>query len=229
MPLPIEMYTAFNAGKIQFGASEKTRHNGNRVPFRVEDWRHPQIIIQTPLVAAPFGVSKFIDPKNPSDVSYNIDISFRDFKSNEEMGDFHARMKQLDEVMLGAGVENSQQWFNLMEGQKLDEQTVKMFLRKLVKDPVRKSDDGREYAPTMRIKVPIRNGVPACPVFDEMKREVDIDYITRGCMLKIIMELNPAVWFVNKTYGVTWKVTQVQVTSRPTGLDGYAFVEPDAS
>ena len=102
---------------------------------------------------------------------------------------------------------------------------VKEFLRELVQD--KKVDrNGKPYPAQMKTKVPMKNGEPNCPVYDETRQAVTPDYITKGATVKMILELTN-VWFVGKTsFGVTWRVIQVAVLSRPR-VEGYAFCDDD--
>ena len=76
------------------------------------------------------------------------------------------------------------------------------------------------------MQVPIKNGQPNLPVYDEGRQSVSPDYIIKGSTVKMILELGN-VWFVGKaSFGVTWRVLQVAVLSRPQ-LEGYAFCEDD--
>jgi hypothetical protein len=46
--------------------------------------------------------------------------------------------------------------------------------------------------------------------------------VTKGCTVKMIVELG-SVWFVNKNFGVTWRLVQAAVTGRKDQFDNYAF------
>ena len=68
--------------------------------------------------------------------------------------------------------------------------------------------------------MPIKNGQPNLPVYDEGRQSVAPDYIIKGSTVKMILELGN-VWFVGKaSFGVTWRVLQVAVLSNhPNGRD----------
>lgn len=205
------MYTAFTPANLQFLASEKNRKGGKIIPISSNGNR--TIRIQTPAVTLPFGVTPYMDPKTNETESYSMDISFRGHDTDPRLADFLARMIQLDEVLLTAAVTNSKDWF----GKSHNKDLVAEFLRKLVKhDPT-----GR-YAPTMKVKVPSIRGEPTCNFYDEAARPVSIDAFEKGCTVKLIIELS-TVWFVNKNFGVTWRLQQAQVVDRPKRMQKFAF------
>jgi hypothetical protein len=213
MASSIASYRAFDASALQFGPLDKNRKGGKIVGINDGSNSRRRIMIQTPVVALPFGVSEFLNTDQTK--SYTIDLSFRGHDADPGMADFLARMRQLDEELLSVAVARSPEWF----GKKMGKDVVKEFMRKLVKDP-----SNPQYAPTMKVKVPIVNGEPACQFFDENRQPVGIDYITKGTTAMMILELSPSVWFVNKNFGVSWRLAQLAVMSKPGRLDGFAFV-----
>lgn len=214
----VSLYSAFNASDLQFAPLEKNKKGGKIVNLSVagQDARK-RIVIQTPVVAVPFGVTPYQEATTGEIQSYSIDISFRNYDTDPRIADFLARMRQLDDVMLDTAVKNSKEWF----GKAMSKDVVKEFIRKLVKDPANK-----QYPPVMKIKVPVINGEPTSQFYDENRQPVGIDYVTKGSTLKMILELG-SVWFVNKNFGVTWKLLQAAVVSRPRRLDAYAFADDD--
>lgn len=215
----LSLYSAFDASKLTFAPLEKNKKGGKMVslfPPIGEDGIKKRVVIQTPVVAVPFGVTPYQEATTGEIQSYSIDISFRGHETNPEIADFLARMRHLDDVLLDAAVANSKEWF----GKTMSKDVVKEFIRKLVKEPT-----NPQYAPVMKVKVPVVRGEPVSKFFDENKQPVPIDYITKGSTVKMILELSPSVWFVNKNFGVTWKLSQAKVESRPCNMDAYAFCD----
>lgn len=214
----VSLFTAFDASTLQFSPVQKNKKGGQVVNLGAAgaDGGTKRVMIQTPEVAVPFGVSPYMD-NNGEVQSYSIDLSFRGADVDPRMADFQARMRRLDEVLLDTAVQRSKEWF----GKAQSKDVVAEFLRKLVKDP-----RDPKYAPTMKVKVPIINGAPASLFYNENREPVGIDYVTKGSTVKMILELS-SVWFVNKTFGVTWKLMQAVVVTRAGGLDTYAFMADD--
>lgn len=211
------LYSAFDASALCFAPMEKNKKGGKIVNLAVagQDAKR-RIVMQTPAVAVPFGVSPYTDASGEIQ-SYSIDIAFRNSDTDPHIADFLGRMRHLDEVLLDTAVANSKDWF----GKAMSKDVVKEFLRKLVKDPT-----NPQYSPIMKIKVPMVNGAPISQFYDEGRRPASIDYVTKGSTVRMILELS-SVWFVNKNFGVTWKLLQAGVESRPRQLDGYSFVSDE--
>lgn len=215
------LYSAFDASALQFAPLEKNKKGGKivNVSLPAPDGGKRRITIQTPVVAVPFGVTPYQEANTGEIQSYSIDISFRNVETDPRIADFLARMRTLDDVLLDTAVTNSKEWF----GKAMTKDVVKEFLRKMVKDPA-----NTQYPPVMKVKVPVINGEPTSQFYDENRQPVGIDYITKGTTVKMILELSP-MWFFNKNFGVTWKLLQAAVVSRPRRLDSYAFADDDTA
>ena len=216
------LYSAFDATALQFAPLEKNKKGGKIVNLFTTsgtDGTKKRIVMQTPTLAVPFGVTPYQEATTGEIQSYSIDVSFRNAESDPRIAEFLARMRQMDDVLLDTAVSRSKEWL----GKSMSKDLVQEFLRKLVKDPANK-----QYPPVMKIKVPVVNGEPTAQFYDENRQPVGIDYITKGCTIKMILELSPSVWFVNKNFGVTWRLLQAAVVSRPRRLDGYAFADDGA-
>lgn len=211
------LYSSFDAAALQFGPVDKNKKGGKVVPLGVPgaDGSKKRIVIQTPVVAVPFGVTPYQEATTGEIQSYSIDISFRNLDTDPRIADFLERMKRLDDVLLEAAVKNSKEWF----GKSMSKDVIKEFIRKMVKEHAT-----GQYPPVMKVKVPVINGEPTSHFYDENRQPVPIDFITKGSTLKMILELTP-MWFVNKNFGVTWKLLQAAVVSRPRRLDSYAFCD----
>ena len=214
------LYSAFDATTLQFSPLEKNKKGGKIVNlFTTSGNEKKRIVMQTPTLAVPFGVTPYQEATTGEIQSYSIDVSFRNAETDPRIAEFLARMRQMDDVLLDTAVARSKEWL----GKSMSKDLVQEFLRKLVKDPANK-----QYPPVMKIKVPVVNGEPTAQFYDENRQPVGIDYITKGCTIKMILELSPSVWFVNKNFGVTWRLLQAAVVSRPRRLDGYAFADDGA-
>ena len=219
----LQLYSAFDAAALHFGPPEKTKMGGMTVNVYTQapDGSRRRATIQTPPMVVPFGLSAFTDKNTGEIQSYSIDVSFKNSDTDPKIADFLTRMRALDETLLATAVARSPEWF----GGKKNKDLIKEFLRELVQD--KKVDrNGKPYPAQMKTKVPMKNGEPNCPVYDETRQAVTPDYITKGSSVKMILELTN-VWFVGKaSFGVTWRVIQVAVLSRPR-VEGYAFCDDE--
>lgn len=191
---------------VKFSPVTKTA-KGSKIVYA--NGRHGgKVRIQTPVMSAPFGVSKFDDAATGNS-SYSLDLSFRDMDTDEKIGKFLETCRAFDEHVLDVAVSNSKEWL----GKEMSREIVKEFYRSLVRDP---SDP--KYKPTIRLKIS-----PYTEFYDENHNRVELDYITKGSSVRCIVEVS--TWFVNKSFGVSLRILQAQVVSRPLGISGFAFAD----
>lgn len=207
----ITMFNEFEPTAIQFSPLAKTSKGGKIVYLSCPP--NDRIKIQTPVMSAPFGVSSF-DDNGAGIPSYSLDASFKGHDTDERIKTFLTKCRQLDEFVLETAVQRSREWF----GKQMSRDVVSEFLRK----QVREASDPTKYAPTTRFKI-----TPASEFFDEHRQEVDMKYLCKGMTFRCIVEL-ASVWFINKNFGLTWRLVQLGVVSRPdSALTGYAFQADD--
>jgi len=199
----VTLHSAFNPSLITFAPVSKTS-KGSKIVYL--NYNASRLTLQTPVMSAPFGVSRFEDATNGS--SFSLDASFRGLESNDKLAGFLAKCREFDDVILTTATRESKAWF----GKEMSRELVGEFYRTLVREP----SDPR-YAPTMRLKL-----TPNTEVYDENHNVVDQAYITKGCTFRAIVEPN-SVFFVGKNFGVSFRIAQLAIVSRPDGLSGFAF------
>lgn len=213
----VVLYSAFHPSAVQYGPVDRNRNGGKFVPLLGADGAKKRFTIQTPALSMPFGISAYREKPEAEVQSYSIDVSFRNTETDPKVAEFLQKMQDLDAHMLQASVENSKAWF----GKVKSKDTLEDNYRRLVK-----AHPQGKYPPVMKIKIPIQNGQVASMFFDENKKPTDIDYLTKGTTIKLILEMD-RVWFVNNTFGVTWRALQGAVVSRPSRMDTYSMIDED--
>lgn len=210
----ILMYKNFDASKLSCGVVNKNRAGGNQVPL-LYGGKRGSIMLQTPVVAAPFGLSEYM-PDNGTEPKYSIDVSFRGYEENNKTNAFMNTIKSIDNHMIDMGVANSQEWF----GKTMSREVVEELYRPLVKE----SKQPEKYAPTLKCKIRTINKIAS---FTKNREPFEITDLQPGSTVKTILEFAP-VWFVNKQFGVTLTIIQLEMNTPPVGkLTGFAFVEDD--
>ena len=215
MASSICMIKNIDANKITFDPVRKNALGGNVVYLKHNN--APRLQIQTPAVAAPFGMSTFTDEKTGA-VKYSLDISFRGMESEPKIKEFHEKMNSIDEMLIKEGVLNSKEWF----GKKMSNEVIQEFYRPLVK----KSKDPEKYAPTMKFKIPQgRDGSISVDCYNHEKQKVDImEALVPGMKIQGILECS-SVWFVGKNmYGISWRLIQVKL-HKSEKISGFSFLE----
>lgn len=210
-------YSEFDPSLVKFGPVGRYSKGGKFVPLYGPSKQ--RIVIQTAILSWPFGVSIYENPRT-GEKTYSIDVAFRDLQTDPKIKTFYDKMLELNEVVLSEAADPSCSWF----GKPMSKEVLNEIYRPLVKQP----KDPR-YSPTMKIKIPVAKGVPTPEFYNEAKELVSLDSITKGCTIVCILELRP-VWFVNKTFGVTWQLVQACITGRasaggPQKFNGYAFLD----
>ena len=217
MASQVVMSTNFDPKAIKFGSVDKTKKGGKIVYLGFGPEGKDRISIQTPAMVLPFGVTPYED--NGEIQSYSVDISFRTADVDPKVADFKTKIDALDEIMIDVATANSEAWF----GKKMTKDLVAEFYRKLV------NNKNPQYPPVLKVKVGVgMNGEPNAQFYDEQRNPVSIEYLSKGTVVKMICEVS-SVWFVNKTFGCTFRLAQAAVVSKPRRLQGYAFQEDDDS
>lgn len=197
----IMLYSAFDPSKLEFGKIEKTKR-GSKIVQLTYDGR-TRIHIQTPKLQLPFGVNK--PYQDGGDVqSHSIDVSFRGHDTSGVIGSFLEKMRAVDASVMDHAVRDSAEWFGSVKPHNV----IQEFFRPLVREPT-----NPVYAPTMKVKIPVVNGVPNSTFFIN-KEQVDMDKVCKGATARFLLELS-GVWFVNKHFGVSWRVVQCDITHTP--------------
>jgi hypothetical protein len=209
----ITIHSKFAPETVVFGDLGKTSKGGKIVFLSFPG--NKRIKVQTPEMSAPFGVSSFADATSGTS-SYSLDASFRGFDTDTKQGRFLAafldKVKSFDDVVLDKATANSKAWL----GKAMDKTLTAEFYRTSVRYPA-----DPKYAPTLRLKLS-----PQTEYYDEKGNQVAMDYITKGCTFRAIVEIS-SVYFVGKNFGVSWRISQVAAVTRPDKLAGFAFQAED--
>lgn len=208
----------FKPSELSFSNLEKNRLGGKQC-FVSRAGTKSKVLLQTPALTLPWGITPFQDVNSGNVQSWSLDVSFKGHETDPAIAEFLAKMRALDEALVDVATARSQEWF----GKSMSRELVAEFTRKFVREPT-----NPQYAPTMKIKIPCVNGMEVTKFYDETRQPVPLEYVSKGSQVRIIMELSP-VWFLNKSVGLTWKAVQVAVVSRPRVIQEYAFVEDQAA
>lgn len=207
------LYKKFDASMLTCGELTKNKSGGNQVSLMYGGNRQ-RIVLQTPQLATPFGVSEYVPDNGP--IKYSLDASFKGIDTDKRLAAFFKTINQIDERMIDLAVENSTTWF----GKNMSKKVVEELYRPLIKP----SKQPEKYAPTIKFK--IRNDPSqSIEVFDTNRDHFDMREFQSGSTVKCIADFAP-VWFVNKQFGLTMTLIQMEIVSPPIGrLQGFAFQE----
>jgi len=159
-----------------------------------------KVVVQTPALRAPFGVS---------DYQGKLSLSLACTPETEET------LRALDQAVLQLVVENYPAWFNTSNA--VDES---WFLSNL------KEDARGRYAPTWRLPIPMYGQKCQMDVFDASKDEIQVRDIAKGNSVIVIAEL-VGLWFVDKKFGIKWKPVQAMIARADADEPGLSFLDDD--
>ena len=213
----VTLYKDFNTNDVTFGQTLKNKAGGNQVYITSKN-KH-KIYLQTPSMYAPFGISEY-NVEGSNMVKYSLDVSFKGYEEDSKINKFMDVVKEIDEYMIKTGVERSTEWF----GKPMTDAVERELYRPLWKE----SSNPDKYAPTFKMKLRMSVNqndfiVNAYHNHEEFK----LDELKPGSKIRSIIEFAP-VWFVNKQFGVTPCLVQLDLVETPrNSLNGFSFEEDD--
>jgi len=215
--MSVLLTSTFDPKAIKFSTLEKNKKGGKVVYVGLDDAAKTRVVLQTPAMVMPFGINPYQESPGGDIQSYSVDVSFRTADVDPIVAEFQAKVKELDEILIKTAQDNCETWF----GPTMKRELIPEFYRKLI------NDKNPQYPPVLKVKVGVgMNGEPSAQFYDESRAPVGIEYLSKGSTVKMIVELS-SVWFVNKTFGATFRLVQAAVVSKPRRLQGYAFQEEE--
>jgi len=131
-------------------------------------------------------------------------------------------MVDLEAKIKADALTNSKDWFGKVHSSPDVIDALYTPMLKYSKDKLTGNPDLTK-APTLRVKLPLWEGVWKCLICDEDGNKLfpgeptktPLDFIKKGTNLAVIMQCG-GLWFANGKFGVTWKLAQA-VVQRPKG------------
>ena len=210
-----------NVSNISYSAP-RTLDNGGRVIYM--NLNRSPIVIQTPEMVAPYGVSNWNDDGKGPD-KYTLDLSFKGKEVRDKLNVFFEKMVALDKKLVHDGVDNSMTWLK----KKINSADVVEALYTPIVKYAKDKTTGEitdKYPPSMKLKLPFINGTFQCEVYDTKRRQVNLKELIdngslKGAKVTAIIQCQ-GLWVAGGKYGCSWKVLQMRV-SPPQTIKGYAF------
>lgn len=219
----IVLPSSLNVASITYSAP-RTLDNGGRMIYM--NLNRSPIVIQTPEMVAPYGVSNWNDDGKGPD-KYTLDLSFKGKEIREKLNVFFEKMVALDKKLVHDGVENSMTW---LKKKITSADVVEALYTPIVKYAKDKTtgEVTDKYPPSMKLKLPFINGTFQCEVYDTKRRQVNLKELIdngslKGAKVTAIIQCQ-GLWVAGGKYGCSWKVLQMRV-SPPQTIKGYAFRE----
>jgi hypothetical protein len=210
----------FDVSKIGFG-EVKVLNNGSKAVNLT--YNGGPLILQVSNVDLPYGLNAD-DKFGP--MKYSVNLSLNGFDSKPKMKEIFDVLEGLDNRVTAECIEK-----NWLRKPGMTQQILKQM--KLYKPTVKFSEDPntgarKPYPPTVKAALRERNGKFETAFYDTDRtliKDVPItDLIVKRMTVMALIECT-SVWITNVGCGLSWKVTQMKVVSRPDALRGYGFVE----
>lgn len=182
------------------------------------------LIIQTPFLKAPFGMSTYKkDDDDDIDKVVKYTVTTNLGSSNKACANFVEFLNKLDSAVLDTAVSSSKEWF----GKQQKEKVISAFYTPLVKH-AKDKETGKildKYPAKFSIPVIVKNNEIITRCFNSNKESVTLPTIPNNSMVRTIMQCT-GIWIVDKKFGISWKVLQMEV-AEPDNLDAYAALSDD--
>ena len=214
----------FEVSSVTYSAP-RTLDNGGRSIYM--SLNRTPIVMQTPEMVAPYGISKWSDESGKGPDKYSLDLSFKGKEGRENLNTFFEKMVALDKKLVQDGVDNSMTWLKKKYN---NVDVVEALYTPLVKYAKDKStgEITDKYPPTFKLKIPFVNDTFQCEVYDNKRKSVNLKELIdtgafKGAKVTAIIQCL-GIWVAGGKYGCSWKVLQMRVTP-PQTIKGYAFKE----
>jgi hypothetical protein len=214
----------FDASNLAFGEIRTLQSGSKSVNVT---YNGGPLILQVNNVDLPYGLN--VDDKY-GPVKYSVNLSLNGWDSNPKVKSIYDTFEAIDNSTTSECVEK-----NWLRKPGMTQQILKQM--KLYKSSVKFSEDPntgarKPYPPTVKASLRQRNGKFETVVYDVDRKEIkDVpmeDLIVKRMTVMALLECT-GVWISSVGCGLSWKVTQMKVVSRPAGSGGYGFIEDDDS
>lgn len=230
----------FDPNLLEFSDVKTNKYGGKAVYVKYNGGR---LRIQTPKMTLPYGLNEDeITDAKTNEVTghkYSVNLSFRDMdrvdddslsssvrKNAQRLQECHQMVNSLDDYVVKEASKNSMSWLKMKSAQ---EEVAKALFNDTIRvsrDRVTQEPDGK-WPDTFRCKVPFFDGVFKSEVYSEEKELVPLrDNLVKRAETISLLECT-GIWFAGSKFGIGWKLVQMQVLSKPTGITGYSFL-PDS-
>ncbi len=182
------------------------------------------LIIQTPEMEAPFGMSVWNGDKSVETNKCTIELSFKGRETNKSMECFYGMLEQLDTKLVEEGMLNSASWFKKKYNTTEVVDALYTHMLKHYKDK-ETGDVSDKYPPRFRLSIPFKDNKISCPIYNKNKELIEMSDVEKGSKVTAIVQCL-GIWIAGGKFGCTWKVLQLKVQP-PASLKGFAFKDVD--
>ena len=181
-----------------------------------------KLIIQTGTnMSLPFGLNTF---ENNGISEYSVDVSFKYGDTRKDIADFKNAMTALDNFAVSEGIRNSKAWFKAEH----KEDVIRAFYSPCLRYGKDRDGNQLDYPPTMKLKLKRVNGDIETKFFNLAGELYDIntnpleELLPKGACITSLIQCT-GVWFAGGKFGLSWRVKQIVIHSRPEQFTKFAI------
>ena len=212
----------FDASCVTFGEIKSLQSGAKTVNLNYDG---RPLVMQVSNLDLPYGLNTE-DKYGPT--KYSVNLSLRDFESNPKTKAVFEALDALDNKVTAECIEK-----NWLRKPGMTQQILKQM--KLYKPTVKFSEDEngnrKPYPPTVKVALRKKNDKFETVFYDQDRNEIkDVpieDLVVKRMCVSALIECT-GVWISSVGCGLSWKVKQMKIVSRPDGVGrGYGFVDED--
>ena len=228
----IVLGTQFNADDIKFTSPKVNASNGKSVNILNKNTR-TGLRLSTPLMLT-WGASDYKDEKGVSNGKFEMALQFPSAEyPSEDASKFMENLMAFEEKIKSEAMVYSKEWFGKVH--KSDD-VINALWTPMLKYPKDKAtgEQDKEKAPTLRVKIPMWDGVWKSEIYDDDGKALfpnentpgmtPVDYLQKGTNVAVVIQCG-GLWFANGKFGVTWKLLQAVVQKPRASLQGTCFIK----
>ena len=206
----------FKIDTISFGKHKPNTNGGYNIELTVGNGSE-EILVQTPKMRAPFGIST--DKTNPFKKS--LDISFQGLESNPSIKSFREMIEKTDKMVIDYALKNSKTFFK----KDLAREVIAEYYYSGIK--ISKKE---QYSDTFKFKLlylkpnpekNLPNGKYLTSFWSTKGEEQTDNSLDKGDSVKCLIKPQ-MLWVANRSFGVTWVCTQVCIHKQQK-VSGFSF------
>ena len=206
----------FKNDTISFGKHKPNTNGGYNIELTIGNGSE-EILIQTPKMRAPFGIST--DKTNPFKKS--LDISFQGMDVNPSIKSFRDMVERVDKMIIDYALKNSKTFFK----KELARDVIAEYYYSGIK-----LSKKEQYSDTFKFKVlyikpnpdkNLPNGKYLTSFWSTKGDEQTDTHLDRGDSVKCLIKPQ-MLWVANRSFGVTWVCTQVCIHKQQK-VSGFSF------
>jgi hypothetical protein len=217
--------TQFNIDEIMYSAPKATPQGAKFVNI-IHKKSKRGIVLSTPALLN-WGLSEYVDQatgQGDGKFTFSLQFPSREYET-PETGAFLQNLKDLENKIKSDALTYSKEWFGKQHKSPDVVDALWTQMLKYTKDKA-SGDYNYSKAPTLRIKVPQKDGAFDCEIYSEdgdklfpnqeMPSSTPLDYLKKGTTILCLIQF-AGIWFVNGKFSASWKLVQA-VAQKPKTL-----------